>query len=98
VNSSLPNRSIPSCSKNVDGSMLAATDVVLPDRVTVCVCYVYIRPDSPMSVAHEIFDGIHALTRTGRPLLVMGDFNARSTDLGDSKSNSRSRLCKPALG
>ncbi|XP_018405976.1 PREDICTED: uncharacterized protein LOC108782256 [Cyphomyrmex costatus] len=58
------------------------------------VTSVYFLPTPPLNEFEELLDdlGNHLQTLSNHPIIVAGDFNARSTHWGDRMSNPRGRL------
>jgi len=75
---------------NEDGNMVIRLQASIFRGFRFFLCIVYLKPHCPMRVFERAWQYIRKVVDLGAPLLILGDFNARHRQLGDSlRSNAR---------
>lgn len=71
--------------------------VTIVEAWGLCICCVYIPPDYDRD-RQLVADAIHRVTATGKPAILLGDWNARNQDItGDTANNARGQWLFPML-
>lgn len=75
-----------------DGSMLVCVEICLSPVLVVRLAVVYVHPNAPTSVIANFMSALAALKHPAKPLLVLGDFNARMESVGDSVTSPKGSM------
>jgi hypothetical protein len=73
----------------VDGNMCVTMQIKLRG-IAINVCSVYLKPAVSTVIAEQVLAPLRLLADSGKPLLLLGDFNAHHPQLGETKSMGKS--------
>ena len=91
----LPNRHLKQFRlREEDGSMMECIEIVLAPNLSIRLVALYINPSASSSTPALFLDQCQRIVEDDprRPLLLMGDFNCRSIDFGDSVSSPKGNM------
>src|SRR5262245_20996223 len=90
IQNSLPNAAVSDLFFEQDGTMASFIDICLFDGLSICLGVVYLRPNATSDLVDKVLDKV-AAAEARAPLLLLGDFNCRHQEFGDSVTSSRGR-------